>query len=87
MVTNLIETGGQDSSSHQSSLSDTAQDSEPNQNATHPASEAAKAVLSGHLEVNGSETTYLGATHWATILENVSDASPSYFIVSLIKLS
>ena len=25
----------------------------------------------GHLDVNGSETNYLGATHWATILENV----------------
>ena len=27
---------------------------------------------SGHLESSGSETNYLGATHWAAILENVS---------------
>ena len=26
----------------------------------------------GHLELNGSETNYLGATHWATILDDVS---------------
>ena len=25
----------------------------------------------GRLDVNGSETNYLGATHWATVLENV----------------
>lgn len=25
----------------------------------------------GHLETNGTETNYLGATHWATILDNV----------------
>jgi len=25
----------------------------------------------GHLDINGPETNYVGATHWATILENV----------------
>ena len=33
--------------------------------------QTSKSSLKGHLDVNGSETNYLGATHWATILENV----------------
>lgn len=28
-------------------------------------------VSGGHLDVQGSEINYVGATHWATILENV----------------
>lgn len=31
-----------------------------------------KAPLGGLLSTHGSETNYLGATHWATILQNVS---------------
>lgn len=29
------------------------------------------APVKGHLDYDGSEVNYLGATHWATILENV----------------
>jgi hypothetical protein len=34
----------------------------------------------GHLNINGSETNYVGATHWATILENVSIPSMRRFL-------
>ena len=33
----------------------------------------------GHLDINGSEANYVGATHWATILENVSIPSMRRF--------
>lgn len=29
-------------------------------------------LVRGHLDYNGSEIKYLGATHWETILENVN---------------
>ena len=29
----------------------------------------------GHLDVHGSQTNYIGATHWTTILENVRISS------------
>ena len=34
-------------------------------------SQTTQTSLREHLEVGGSETTYLGATHWVTVLENV----------------
>ena len=32
-----------------------------------------EANIGGHLETNGPETNYLGATHWETILEHVGN--------------
>jgi hypothetical protein len=40
----------------------------PSTQASSPASEAS---ANGHLDIRGTETKYLGATHWAAILENV----------------
>lgn len=34
----------------------------------------------GHLDINGSETQYLGPTHWTTILEDVSLMRPVFKI-------
>lgn len=38
-----------------------------------------KTSAGGHLDCNGSELNYLGATHWATILENVGYSSFNTF--------
>jgi len=32
---------------------------------------ASKPWSGGHLDINGSQANYVGATYWATILENV----------------
>lgn len=37
----------------------------------HSSTQTSEPSCGGHLDVQGSETNYLGATHWATILENV----------------
>ncbi len=76
MVTNFIETGGKGSLTHEFSPSDGTEHNQLKSNGAHSPSEAARATPNGHLEVNGRETTYLGATHWATILENVGGDSP-----------
>ncbi|KIW22385.1 uncharacterized protein PV07_12275 [Cladophialophora immunda] len=34
---------------------------------------ASDPIPNGHLDIRGTETKYLGATHWATILENIKD--------------
>lgn len=34
-------------------------------------SQLSKASTAGHLDVQGSESNYVGATHWTSILENV----------------
>lgn len=34
--------------------------------------EVSKASTGGHLDENGAETSYVGCTHWTTVLENVS---------------
>ncbi|KIW62391.1 hypothetical protein PV04_10571 [Phialophora macrospora] len=34
---------------------------------------ASEALTNGHLDIRGTETKYLGATHWAAILENIKD--------------
>ena len=35
----------------------------------------------GYLDIDGTETKYVGATHWATILENVSEVH----IISVVR--
>ena len=38
-----------------------------------PPSRSSQPALEGYLDIHGSETQYVGATNWATILENVCD--------------
>jgi hypothetical protein len=35
--------------------------------------QATRTIPDSHLDVQGSETVYLGATHWGTVLQEVSE--------------
>ena len=45
----------------------------------HGKQRAFETSAEGHLDIHGSETNYLGATHWAAILENVSIPAENRF--------
>ena len=72
MVTGLMQTTqGRSGYRTEGTLHDEAIDQRLEDLSIKKSLHAPDASLGGHLDVNGSESSYLGATHWATILENV----------------
>lgn len=71
IVTSLMQTPGGGSSSASSSdvFSHPSVQSSTSQSSTE---EVSKAPPTGHLDAWGSQINYVGGTHWATVLENVS---------------
>jgi hypothetical protein len=76
MVTTLIQAtkGGPESRSEEtfSSSHNVPADQRFKDLSVHHSPHICLTSLGGHLDINGSEANYVGATHWATILENVS---------------
>jgi hypothetical protein len=73
MVTSLMQTtkGSSDGSSQRTPPHNVAVDRRLRDLSVHSPPQTCETSLGGHLAVYGSETNYVGATHWATILENV----------------
>lgn len=73
MVTSLMQTNkeGSESGSVNISPHNATVDQRFNKLSVHSLPQTFVRSSIGHLDVNCSETNYLGATHWATILENV----------------
>ena len=56
-------------------------DSSQDKNRIEVSPESSREFSRGHLDQSGLESNYVGATHWATILENVS-VDPVYELAS-----
>lgn len=74
MVTSLMQTNEQDSEHHSEKKSPqhVRIDQRLRELSVHNPPKISETSLRGHLDVHGSETNYLDATHWVTILKNVS---------------
>ena len=74
MVTGLMQTSQKvpESIGDQRSRSNATVDQRLEDLSVHTSPENPETSIRGHLDYHGSETNYLGATHWATILENVA---------------
>lgn len=68
MVTDLMRTTKKESESSAHSANIDSRLKDLTVRSSLPPSER---VSTGHLQTNGTETDYLGATHWATILDTV----------------
>ena len=75
MVTNLIQQpkGSVDQSNEKMLSEQATVDQRFKDLSFQNAADKSEMNSSGHLESSGSETNYLGATHWVAILENVSN--------------
>jgi len=74
MVTDLMQTaksssdsGSENRSDHRSTIDQCMKDL-----SVHGSPQTFETSSGGHIDCNGSKSHYHGATHWATILENVS---------------
>jgi hypothetical protein len=74
MVTSLMQTTNYDPTNHvdHDHTRSVAVDQSMNGLSLQNSAKPPEISSAGHLDTSGSETKYLGATHWATILENVS---------------
>ena len=74
MVTGLMQTPKKDPIDRNKNVDSdgTTLDKNLNDLSVNNVEENSAKFSSGHLELNGCEMNYLGGTHWATILENVS---------------
>lgn len=84
MVTSLMQTTskGSGTSGETRSSSNAMIDQHLKDLSVHSSSQTLEPSCGGHLDIQGPETNYLGATHWATILENVG-----VFVGSIISRS
>ncbi len=73
MVTSLMQTTKETSEIHSEKRSPqtVAVDERPKDLSVQNSPQNFETSSGGHLDIHGSETNYLGATHWATILQNV----------------
>jgi hypothetical protein len=75
MVTSFIQTAKESSESRGQKTSSSSQHATADQRikdlSVHSSPQACQTSSAGHLDINGSELNYFGATHWVTILENV----------------
>lgn len=74
MVTGLLESSGKELNADDDRKSCTygTADKQSRNPAVRASSREYQSPVKGHLDYDGSEVNYLGATHWATVLENVS---------------
>jgi hypothetical protein len=77
MVTSLMQTTKEDSEncSGKRSSQNVTVNQRSRELSNHSSPENAETRLEGHLDVRGSETNYLDATHWVTLLQNVCVSS------------
>ncbi len=73
MVTELLESSGKElnADNDRTSRTNGTADKQPKSLSTRASPHSYQSPVKGHLDYDGSEVNYLGATHWATILENV----------------
>jgi hypothetical protein len=70
MVTGLIHSTQQDTTGSDGSLPCNDLNNQSSQSVTR-AADNSSILVQGHLDINGSETKYYGATSWTSVLESV----------------